>query len=101
MIHKYLVDNHDVGFVYVDEENFGSNRKYAYQVAELFNKYNILWWACGTRCTSINEADVIHYKRNGCNKHKLHIVQTSISVILILIAETIITLVLLPEVIVG
>jgi len=63
---KYLVDNHNVGFVYVDEENFGSNRKYAYQVAELFHKYNILWWACGTRCTSITEADVIHYKRNGC-----------------------------------
>ena len=63
---KYLIDNHNVGFIYVDEENFGSNKKYAYQVAELFHKYNILWWACGVRCTSITEADVIHYKKNGC-----------------------------------
>jgi len=63
---KYLIDNYNVGFIYVDDENFGSNKKYAYQVAELFHKYNILWWACGVRCTSINEADVIHYKKNGC-----------------------------------
>ena len=63
---KDLIDNYNVGFIYVDEENFGSNKKYSYKVAELFNKYGLLWWACGVRCTSINAEDVIHYKKNGC-----------------------------------
>ena len=57
---KNLRDNYNVGFIHIGDENFGSNRKYAYQVAELLNKYNILWAAGGVRCTSVNEADVIH-----------------------------------------
>ena len=61
-----LVNNHDVGYIYVDDENFGSNKKYTYQVAELFNKYNLLWTAAGVRCTNVNVQDVKHYKKNGC-----------------------------------
>jgi len=63
---KHVKENYNVGFLYVDDENFGSNRKYAYQVAELFHKYDFLWWAGGVRCSTITEADVIHYKKNGC-----------------------------------
>ena len=63
-----LRDNYNVGFLNINDENFGSNKKYAYQVAELLNKYNMLWSAQGVRCTSVNEADVIHYKKNGCVK---------------------------------
>ncbi len=63
---KHVIDNYNVGFIYVDDEDFGSNKKYSYQVAELFHKYNLLWYCCGVRCTSIVEADVIHYKKNGC-----------------------------------
>ena len=61
-----LVNNHDVGYIYVDDENFGSNKKYTYQVAELFNKYNLLWTAAGVRCTNVDVQDVKHYKKNGC-----------------------------------
>jgi len=70
---KNLRDNYNVGFIHVDDENFGSNKKYAYQMAELLNKYNMLWSAAGVRCTSINETDIIHYKKNGCVQLKFGI----------------------------
>ena len=63
---KHLVEEHDVGYLYIDDENFGSNRKYTWQIAELFNKYNLLWYAAGVRCTSVTKEDIIHYKKNGC-----------------------------------
>jgi len=70
---KNVRDNYDVGFLMVSDENFGSNRKYSYQVAELFNKYNMLWWASGVRCTSVTKEDLIHYKKNGCSALKFGI----------------------------
>ena len=70
---KNVKDNYDVGFLMVSDENFGSNRKYSYQVAELFNKYNMLWWASGVRCTSVTKEDLIHYKKNGCSALKFGI----------------------------
>ncbi len=63
---KILINKHNVGFIYVDDENFGSNRKYSHQVAELFHKYNLLWSCLGVRCTNVVEEDIIHYKKNGC-----------------------------------
>ena len=63
---KILINKHNVGFIYVDDENFGSNRKYSHEVAKLFHKYNLLWSAFGVRCTNVVEEDIIHYKKNGC-----------------------------------
>ena len=68
---KHLVEEHDVGYLYIDDENFGSNRKYTWQIAELFNKYNLLWYAAGVRCTSVTKEDIIHYKKNGCCSLKI------------------------------
>ena len=68
-----LKDNYNVGFLCVSDENFGSNKKYSYQVAELFNKYDMLWFAFGVRCTNVVEADIIHYKKNGCSGLKFGI----------------------------
>ena len=56
---KHCRDNYDIGFLTITDENFGSNKKYTYQLAELFNKYNMLWFACGVRCTSVNKEDLI------------------------------------------
>ena len=66
---KYLVilkEKYDVGFIMVADENFGSNRKYSRQVAELFNKHGMLWNAIGVRCTSVDKDDLTHLKNNGC-----------------------------------
>jgi len=63
---KDLRDKYNVGFIQIDDENFGSNKKYTYQVVELLNKYNMLWVCMGVRCNSVKKEDLIHYKRNGC-----------------------------------
>ena len=70
---KNLRDNYNVGFLMVDDENFGSNKKYTYQVAELLNKYDMLWSVGGVRCTSVEKEDLMHYKKNGCASLKFGI----------------------------
>ncbi len=70
---KYLVtlkEKHNVGFVMVADENFGSNRKYSREVAELFHKHGMLWNAIGVRCTSVDKEDLIHYQNHGCSSLK-------------------------------
>ena len=63
---KDLKDNYNVGFLVVVDENFGSNKKNAYQAAELLNKYGILWIANGVRVKSMTKEDLLFYKKNGC-----------------------------------
>ena len=63
---KDLKDNHNVGFLVVNDENFGSNKKYTYQAVELLNKYDMLWTATGVRVSSITKEDLLFYKKNGC-----------------------------------
>ncbi len=67
-LEKHLIQlkKYNVGFVNVDDENFGSNKKYTYQVAELLNKHGMLWQCTGVRCTSVNKEDLKYYKDNGC-----------------------------------
>ncbi len=67
-LEKYIEElkKHDVGFLSVDDENFGSNKKYTYEVAKLFNKHEMLWACSGVRCTSVNKDDLKFYKENGC-----------------------------------
>jgi len=63
---KHVIEKYNVGFIFLSDENFGTNKKYTYQCAELFQKYNLLWLAAGARCTSVAKEDVLHYKKNGC-----------------------------------
>ena len=67
---KNLRDNYNVGFLVCEDENFGSNRKYSREVAELFHKHGMLWNAIGVRCTSVDKEDLIHYQNNGCSSLK-------------------------------
>ena len=64
---KTLVTEYNVGFIYIPDENFGSNKKYTYQVAELMNKYDILWSAIGVRVNSVEKKDLEFYQKNGCS----------------------------------
>ena len=70
---KDLKDNHNVGFLVVTDENFGSNKKYTYQAVELMNKYNMLWAATGIRVSSVTKEDLLFYKNNGCASLKFGI----------------------------
>lgn len=65
-----LSEKYDVGFVEIADENFGSNKKYTYQVVELLNKHKMLWTCIGVRCTSVTKEDLQFYKDNGCSSLK-------------------------------
>ena len=67
-LEKHLVQlkNYNVGFLNVDDENFGSNKKYTYEVAKLFHKHDMLWNCSGVRCTSVNKDDLKFFKEHGC-----------------------------------
>ena len=64
---KYLKENLDVGFINIIDENFGSNKKQAYQVADILHKNGLIWFACGVRCTSTTREDIQYYKERGCS----------------------------------
>ena len=67
---KYLKKNFDVGYILVSDENFGSDKKQAYRVADIFKKNNMLWMACGVRCVSTTDEDIKYYKDSGCSSLK-------------------------------
>ena len=47
------------------EENFGSNKKQAYDVARLMKKHDIDWSAPNARCTSVTYEDLKFYKEHN------------------------------------
>jgi radical SAM superfamily enzyme YgiQ (UPF0313 family) len=63
---KDLRDNYDVGFININDENFASNRKYAYEVARLMKKHGMIWAAAGVRASSVTFEDMQFYKEHDC-----------------------------------
>ena len=62
-----LKEKYNVGYIHIVDENFGSNRKHAYSVAETMKKQDMLWIASGVRCTSIKREDLEFFKKNNCS----------------------------------
>jgi hypothetical protein len=52
------------------DENFGSDKKHAYEAARIFKKADVLWIATGVRCKSVNEEDLKFYKEHNCSALK-------------------------------
>ena len=67
---KFLRKNYDVGFIQILDENFGSNKKHAYEFAKVLWENDMLWMAAGVRCTSVSEDDIVFYKEHGCSAFK-------------------------------
>ncbi|MDP6785053.1 MAG: radical SAM protein, partial [Alphaproteobacteria bacterium] len=53
------------GVIMMLEENFGSNKKQAYEVARLMKKHDIDWSAPNARCTSVTYEDLKFYKEHN------------------------------------
>ncbi len=60
-----LKNNYNVGFLIVDDENFGSNKDQAYECARILKKYDIYWQAEGARVRSVTYDDLKFYKANN------------------------------------
>ena len=68
-IEKHLVEiieQYDVGFIDVLDENFGGRRDQARAFADLMAKYDLLWTATGVRCRNVNAEDIDYFKARGC-----------------------------------
>lgn len=63
---QMLQEKFDVGFLSFADENFGSDREFAREVAKLMKKYDILWSGGGTRVSSIKPDDVRFFKEHNC-----------------------------------
>jgi anaerobic magnesium-protoporphyrin IX monomethyl ester cyclase len=62
----HLREVYDVGFININDENFGSDKKHAYEIARAMKRHDMLWICGGVRCVSVNEDDVKFYKEHGC-----------------------------------
>lgn len=61
-----LATRFDVGFVHILDENFGSNVKYAYELARTMKKHDMLWMASGVRVSTFKFDDISFFKEHGC-----------------------------------
>ena len=62
----YLKNTHDVGFISVSDENFGSDRKQAFEFAEMMKRHDMLWCATGVRCDTVTQESIKFYADNNC-----------------------------------
>lgn len=62
----YLKEHHRVGFVMIADENFGSDRKVAIEVANVLKKHDIIWTATGIRVDSVDRELVKFFADNNC-----------------------------------
>ena len=61
-----LKEKYNVGFIALGDENFGSDKKHAYEVAKLMKKHGMLWICGGIRCTSLKAEDLKFMRDNNC-----------------------------------
>lgn len=67
---KDLRTRFNVGFIHILDENFGSNMAYTKEIAEVFHRNEMLWFASGVRVSSV-DADYIQFlKDHGCTSLK-------------------------------
>ena len=63
---RMLVDQHKARFINVADENFGSDRKLAHELASGLGELNIGWMVAGVRTRTIKPETLKHWKANGC-----------------------------------
>ncbi len=68
-----LKEKYNVGFIQISDENFGADKKHAYEVARMMKRHDMLWMAGGVRCLSIDGDDVKFYQEHGCSALKFGI----------------------------
>ncbi len=62
----HLKEKYNIAGLELADENFGSNKKHAYEVARIMKKHNMFWLCAGVRVTSVNYEDLKFYKEHGC-----------------------------------
>lgn len=63
---KYLKERYNVRFVDVADENFGSDREIAWELATKLHELGIVWRCAGVRTRTVTKESLLHWKANGC-----------------------------------
>ncbi|MDD2914597.1 MAG: radical SAM protein [Gallionella sp.] len=63
---RELKDKHNVRFIDVGDENFGSDRKSAWELVSKLGELGIVWRASGVRTNTVSRESLLHWKNNGC-----------------------------------
>lgn len=62
----HLITHYNVGFIQIADENFGSNRKAAWEIASRLGQMGVKWQAAGVRTSTVTKESLQHWKDNGC-----------------------------------
>lgn len=63
---RVLVDDFDVGFLVVADENFGTDRRWLVEFCAMIRPFDILWRVAGMRVNCISPAQIEMMKDAGC-----------------------------------
>lgn len=63
---QMLKERFNVGFIHILDENFSSDKEYAYELGRTMAKHDMLWMASGVRVSSVGYDDIKFYKEHGC-----------------------------------
>lgn len=63
---RYLKSHCNVGYLLVSDENFGADRKAAWEIADRLGELDVTWMVCGVRTRTVDKESLQHWKNNGC-----------------------------------
>ena len=63
---KFLKEKHNVGFINVNDENFGADRELAWELASRLGELGVTWRCHGVRARTVTRESLLHWKANGC-----------------------------------
>lgn len=61
-----LMDRYNVRFLQVSDENFGADRKAAWEIATRLGELGIRWKVAGVRAGTVSKESLEYWKQNGC-----------------------------------
>lgn len=61
-----LVERHNVRFIQVADENFGSDKQAAIAIADMLGSMGLYWQVAGVRTSTVTKEALSHWKANGC-----------------------------------
>lgn len=63
---EYLIDRHNVGFLSIGDENFGTDRRWLREFCEKIARYDILWHVAGMRVNCVTPEIIAMMRNAGC-----------------------------------
>lgn len=63
---EFLMEHYNVGVIDIADENFGSDKKAAYEIASRLGELGIVWSVAGVRTRTVSKESLQHWKDNGC-----------------------------------